>query len=452
MSASLPGSRPGASHMLDQAERRTMLYSTLFRVGGTPIIAVAGLVTTAITIRATGEIGFGLVALVGSLAVLFPFADLGIGATVTTACARSANLREDKAAQAVIARAYRVLAGVALSVLAIAVTVMAVDGWETILGIRSGASDRWAISLAVALFGLSIPAGLGLRILVGVDRTPVVVLLMMSNSLLGMTTAVVLYACGIDGIWFVLPPIVGALLGNVVGTVVAFRSTGLPPWAPAIRLAENSVSGLLAGSLWMFVISIGIPFGLQVQRVVLAHRSTPDQLSQYSLFAQMYAIGWTVFSTAALTMWPMFVRRRSDAGATVTLWLRATAAFAAGGLVIAVGLVVLGPWVGETLSTGQIATPVALASAFAALLVLQCAHLPSGMLLTTPREARWQAGCMAAMATITLVGAVLVAPRFGAIGVVVVTAGAVLIGQLIPDLLGVPRLVRQRRTIDGATT
>ncbi|MDI9894237.1 hypothetical protein QM797_05815 [Rhodococcus sp. IEGM 1381] len=441
-----------SSPMLDHAERRSLLRSTAFRVGGTPVIAVAGLVTTGITIASTGEIGFGLVALVGSVAVLFPFADLGIGATVTTACSRSSNLRQDLSAQAVIGRAYRVLGLVALSVIAVALVVMAVDGWGTILGIRSGANDRWAVTLAVALFGLSIPAGLGLRILVGIDRTSTVVLVMMSNSLLGMGVALVLYSAGVEGIWFVLPPIVGALLGNAVGTVVAARAAGLGPRVVGFRVAERPVGGLLAGSLWMFVISIGIPFGLQVQRVVLAHRSTPDQLSQYSLFAQMYAIGWTVFSTAALTMWPMFVRRRSDATATVTLWLTATGAFAAGGAVIAVAFVLLGPWVGTMLSGGDIGTPVTLAAAFAVLLVLQCAHLPAGMLLTTPREARWQAGCLAAMAVITLVGTVLVAPTYGAVGVVGVTAIAVLLAQVLPDLLGVPRLVRQRRPVDGMRT
>ncbi len=70
-------------------ERRALLYGPLYRILGTPIVALLGLANTAIVVRETGEAVFGLVSLVATITLLFPFADLGIGATVISASAHA---------------------------------------------------------------------------------------------------------------------------------------------------------------------------------------------------------------------------------------------------------------------------------------------------------------------------------------------------------------------------
>ena len=60
----------------------------LYRILGTPVVALLGLANTAIVVRETGEAVFGLVSLVATIPLLFPFADLGIGATVLSASAK----------------------------------------------------------------------------------------------------------------------------------------------------------------------------------------------------------------------------------------------------------------------------------------------------------------------------------------------------------------------------
>ena len=68
-------------------ERRALLYGPLYRILGTPVVALLGLANTAIVVRETGEAVYGLVSLVATITLLFPFADLGIGATVLNASA-----------------------------------------------------------------------------------------------------------------------------------------------------------------------------------------------------------------------------------------------------------------------------------------------------------------------------------------------------------------------------
>ena len=81
--------------------------------------------------------------------------------------------------------------------------------------------------------------------------------------------------------------------------------------------------------MWLFIVGVGSPVGLQAGRVLLAHLSTPLQLSQYSLMAQIYAVCWSALSTAGFAYWPIFVKRREATEETVRMWWRLTAAFGA---------------------------------------------------------------------------------------------------------------------------
>ena len=77
------------------------------------MVALLGLANTAIIVRETGAAVFGLVALVATITLLFPFADLGIGATAMTAGAQLSGPLQDPHAADVIRRSYHVLFGVA---------------------------------------------------------------------------------------------------------------------------------------------------------------------------------------------------------------------------------------------------------------------------------------------------------------------------------------------------
>jgi O-antigen/teichoic acid export membrane protein len=206
---------------------------------------------------------------------------------------------------------------------------------------------------------------------------------------------------------------------------------------------------LLAGSTWLFLVGVGVPVGSQAGRVLLAHLSTPAELSRYALMAQIYAVGWQVLSTAALAYWPIFIKRREATDVTVRMWWRLTGTFAALGVIAALCLASLGPWVASLLSGGQIDLSHWLALGFGAILAGQALHLPASVLLTKPDEARWQAMWAFAMAAISIGLGCVAAVRFGSVGVVYASALAIFVAQVLPDLLWVPRLVRRRPLVDG---
>ncbi|GAA4471174.1 oligosaccharide flippase family protein [Rhodococcus olei] len=430
------------SGRLAPEEQRALVRATVYRILGTPVVAVLGLVNTAVVVRETGEAVYGLVSLVATVTLLFPFADLGIGAVVLSASARLSGPNRDPAAVDVIRRAYRVLFGVAAGLGAVACVVMAMDGWGALVGMTTGPDDRWAITAAAVLFALTIPAGLGLRILIGMDRNHWATLVMMSNAAFTLGVTLTLSVFGVHGIWYALAPLVGVLIGHVLGTTAALRLSGLG--SSAFARVRGTHTRLLEGSLWLFLVGVGLPVGLQTGRILLSHLSTAEELSRYALVAQMYGACWAVLSTAGMAYWPVFVKRRGARQETTRMWWRVTALFAVAATVAAAGLTTLGPWTASILSGGRIVVTTGLALSFGILLLAQALHLPTSVLLTRPREARWQACCVAGMAAISLgVGAVLAGP-WGAVGVVCAAALGVGAAQVVPDLMWVPVLVHRR--------
>ena len=431
---------------LSAQERRALLAAPVYRIVGMPVVALLGLANTAIIVRETGAATFGLVALVSTITLLVPFADLGIGATTLTAASELGDPERRSYAIDVIRRSYRVLAGVAAALIVIALIIMTVDGWAVLVGFSSGAQDRWAITVAACLWAVTIPAGLGVRILIGIDRNPLATVVLMSCPAFGLAVTAILYVIGVQGIWYATSSLAGLLIGTLVGTWLALRLSGLGRAAWGGVSPGNVRRPLLAGSLWLFIVGLGLPVGLQTGRVILAHLSTPEELSSYAIMAQLYAVGWSVISTAGLAFWPIFVKRRGMHAETVSMWWRLTGAFGVVAGVFAVGLWLLGPWAARILSGGALPVSAALAASFGALLIVQSLHLPANVLLTRPHEARWQAWWTIAMAAASIGAGCLIAGPWGAVGVVLVSAAAIGLLQVIPDLAWAPRLVSRRGT------
>lgn len=428
---------------LAPAERRALFYAPLYRILGTPVVAAMGLVNTAVIVRETGAEVFGLVSLIATVTLLFPFADLGIGATVLSASAELVGPSRNPRAVAVIRRAYRVLLLVSGSIILVALCVMALDGWTAVVGFSSGPDDRWAITAAVVIFGLTIPAGLGVRILIGIDRNPLATLVLMSCPAFTLIVTGLLYISGASGIWYAVSALGGLLIGQIVGTVLALRISGLG-WSVLGRVRPGAGQGLLAGSAWLFVVGIGLPVGLQTGRLVLSHLSSPAELSKYSLMAQMYGVIWSVVSTVGLAYWPAFVKRRAAPGATIRMWRRLTAALGGIAVIGALAMTTLAPWAASMLSGGRITVSPMLALGFGGLLIGQALHLPATVLLTRPVEARWQAFWTMAMGAVSIGLGCLTAGTFGALAVVCAAALGTIAAQVVPDLLWVPRLVSRR--------
>lgn len=414
------------------------------RLAGIPVVAGVGLYNTSLIVGETGAVSYGIVNTIATLGALLPFADLGIGGSVTTAVAlrHQDGTRRGLRVQERVVAAYRALLLVAAALCAFSVAIGVLSLWDDILGQTFSPVEQSLISACLIIFAFGIPCGLGARMLVGLGRNTLAVAIGMTSSLFTLATTVSLTLLDVTDMAFALSGFAGGLIANSVATLLALRlirQDGIRIPFPLKKGYHFTHGRLLAGSGWLFVVTIGLPVGLETGRIVLSHVSSPHELSEFALMSQIYVLTWSVISTSAGALWTIFAQAREDAKGSYRIWRLMVAIFGIGSLVAGVLLWQAGPWIGSVISGGRIDVGQGTAAAFAVLLLAQSLHLPAGSLLTRPRELRYQAICVALMAIVSLSLGISMAPTHGSMAIPVGAATGVFLGQFIPDLFFVRR-------------
>lgn len=440
------------------AEIREIFSGSIVRVLGLPITVAVGLANTALIIANTGQAVFGLVSTISTLSLLMPFADLGLGAVITTACAR-AQLDEKSRAEAIAT--LRTASWVLLLVMSVGVLVTvgaAMGGWLDILFATAlSPGERWIVTASIASFFLGVPLSLATRVLIGLGRNGSATALSMTGGVFAFGVSITLAFIHADPLWYAASGPAGPTLATALAVpfaLRALRSENITPFGAEGRRTLYRVApdlrrkaALLAGSGWMVVVMVGLPLGLQTGRLFIAHTQSAEELSSFALAAQLYTLAWGVMVAAGNALWTQFARKREDTAATFTSWRLMVLLF--GGLAIIGGtaLTFLGPPLASWVSGGRIQIDTAQMAAFSVLILMQALHLPAGVMLTMPHELRWQAGCTTVLAIVSLSGSFLLAPLMGGIGVSLSAAAGVLVGQLIPDLMWMRRHLARREKI-----
>jgi hypothetical protein len=114
--------------------------------------------------------------------------------------------------------------------------------------------------------------------------------------------------------------------------------------------------------------------------------------------------------------------------------LRLTAAFALGGQVLGLGLVLAGPAVATWITHGRVQVGTALMLSFAALLFVQALDYPASMWLTDAAGLRFQATRAVVMAAANLALSVPLACLLGAPGPVLASFAAYAVAVAAPTL------------------
>lgn len=435
---------PHSGH-LEGSEKRSIYWASVIRLAGAPLSALTGFIVTGLIIRTTGSVQFGVINLIATSVSLLAFADLGIGALVTTAAAKLAagitGAVPDFAAT--VASTLKVLTCVVLVIQTCAVGGAALELWGRFFGVEMTPADERIVALVLVCFSLSIPLGLGARILVGIGKSHLVAVMAPAISLTTLVLTVLLTATAVPPLALSVPPVLSVLLVNMAMAILAAKS--VVRMGVKLRSAtDSSRERLLAGSMAMFVVTVSLALGLNSGRLVVSHLGTDVELANYSLAAQLFGSGWAAVAVGGTALWPIFVKRRSGTHATLALWRKSilmSALIGVGGLVV---LSLAAPWAARLISGGSIAVDYRLAISFGLLFFVQCLHLPSGMMLTMPDELRFQAFCSVATGLASILSAVLLVPIIGASGAVLATTCSVLLFQVIPELALGTRLVRER--------
>jgi O-antigen/teichoic acid export membrane protein len=299
------------SRARDRALRASMVSAVLMKLLATSF----GVASVAISVRVLGDTQFGVLATLSTLSGLMAFADFGIGSGLMTQLAIADGHGDVQRARAIVSAAFSSMLTLGLLVALLGVLAAVILPWNGILG--APAIDAGDLRNTVVAFfvvaGLAIPAGIGQRMLMGLQRG------LAANCWLVAATTVSLVGVFIAAVtraplrWFVLasmglPVIVAAIQS---AWVLGRSHTHL---RPARRLVTRALLRSLAGVSGLFlVLNVAVAVAYQSDVVIVA--STLGASS-----AAVFAVGLRMFGVVSGTL----------AGASQQMWTAMAEAFARG--------------------------------------------------------------------------------------------------------------------------
>jgi O-antigen/teichoic acid export membrane protein len=424
----------------------------VLRSGGSRLLvlsfaAVLGIVITRLIVDEYGTVAYAQYGLLVGIGALLPFTDLGLSAAVMNAVAGSPEPSRDQHVERTLLTATRLLLCSALVLALLTVVVSLLGWWPTLLG--SGLADAGGSAVATAcllLIALAVPVGIGQRMLVGLGRNHVAVLLQGLQSPMVLAVLVVLLWTGAPaGSALAVVPYAAALVLSAWCTWLAARSL-----RPVVRAVVRQIVHVrtrrgapVFGVAWpMLVQMVAVPLAMQSDRLVLSHVQGPGLLAEYNLAAQMFLPIWAVVNAAGFALWPVYARARATGEGASPFPL--ALAFAGAAAVAATGVAVLSPWLARLATGGQVSVGSGLATWFVLLMIVQGAKVALGIFLTDARGLRFQAAMIALMLPVNLVLSVWLTGSLGVTGPVIGSFVGVLLFELLANAVYVRRRLAGR--------
>lgn len=427
------------------------MVGSIVRGGGArllvlPVSAIFGIVTSRLVISDYGTAAFAQYGLLVGIGAMLPFTDLGMSAAVLNAVGASDDPRHDDAVRRTILSAVRILLVSAAAIALVAVAITAAGGWPTLLGggLLPGSGPLVAFG-CLLLIAAAVPVGVGQRVLTGLHRQhlTIVVLGLQSPVVVGLLALLVAGGVAFGSAVALLPYAVTAVLSGVC-LVLAVRALR-PALGDALRDVPHlrTRRGLpVFGTAWpMLILMLALPIAMQTDRVVLSHVAPTAQLAQYNLAAQMFTPIWAVTNAAGAALWPVYARARAQGRRTSPIPLAGW--FGLGGAATAVLVAVVSPLLARLASGGAIRLSWPLVASFAVLMTLQAWKYPLGSFLTDPRNLRYQALMVALMVPVNLGLSILLAHPLGAAGPVLGSVVGVGVFELGANHLRVRAVLRR---------
>lgn len=382
-----------------------------------PVTALMGVLSAAVAVRYVGADTYGYVSLVAQLVLLLPFADLGLGAAITRKVAQSRHGQSSgKDAAALTRRAITLLSVFGLIATAGAIATGLLGGWSQLFSAPAGlvSSIDLTTTLVLAIFFLSLPLALAQRVLIGYDRSALLVLLGFLPPTANLFFICIASSLGLSPMTLALGTAFGSFFGAACSAAFAFS-----PKLGGLDLREGTRSGNaraevaeIAGSaVPMLLTAAGTAVAFQSGRIILANFGSPSDLTEFALAFQLYLPVWSIVYMGSTILWPRFA-----VGGDVRLWATANATLTVLGASAGVAFVTIGPLLVRFMSEGNVTLTPAVAWSFAALLTAQAMFSTQSMVLTDASGLTIQAVFSLLLAAGAVPLSALLSSQFGAAG------------------------------------
>ncbi|GGC99793.1 hypothetical protein GCM10011512_28360 [Tersicoccus solisilvae] len=422
----------------------TVTLSVVARGCSLAIALVCGVLTARVILGDAGVEYYALYTLITALPSLISFSDLGAGAVVVNATATSDDVRHDGDVRILVTSVGRIMLCFAAVGLLVDVGLLVSGAWGSILGDAGripGAPE--CAFLALCIFCAYIPLGIWQRILLGLGKNHVIILVQLFQGPinLALVWCVVSFA-GRPGYPFVaLSSMVAALLIAVAGFTLVWRRT-----SPLLRFTVRdvfrfrSVPGVRVMDVgWpMLAQLLATPLSMTMQRYILAQYAPVNEVAVYAAAGQVFFALSGLVSAGGMALWPAFARARHR-GEAVRGPYGLALVFATVTAVICAVIIVVSPWLFSFITNGRLTIPLPVLLWFSAMIVAQAALYPLGMFIMDRPGIRFQVAPVLLMAASTVVLALVLTPLWGVTGPLAANTTAVVVFQVVPFALYIHR-------------
>lgn len=333
----------------------------------------------------------------------------------------------------------RIMVAFALTVVVVDVGLYFTGTWSYILGAAGnleGASA--AATVCVGMFAISIPLGIWGRVLLGLGKNHVLILLQGLQAPLTLLF-VFLILRGPSGHLLTSSFLsIGVYLAVVVVASVGFFTANRltanllkDTFRDALKLKSAPGARVMHVGLPMLVQTLTPPITTQVTRFIVAQSAGVYEMSQYGLLTQILLPGLGLISAAGMTLWPYYAKAKST-GDSVRSPFKLAKIFAAGGLIALIGWVVASPLLMTLMSDGSVSVAFSVVAIFGAQLVAQAAVYPLGMYLMDSRGIQFQVAPALLLCLFSLAFTAILAPQVGIVAAPLSAALGVILFQVVP--------------------
>jgi O-antigen/teichoic acid export membrane protein len=337
-----------------------------------------------------------------------------------------------------LSRARDVLLLVAAILLAIDLLITASGWWPLLLG-SLGAKPGIPASAAYtfACIALSIPLGIGSRLLQGMGRMKTAVKISLLAPVIQVVMAVGLLVLHAPAAAFGYAPATGYLAIAVVGFAAGTKaaSTHLAPLFAGLRAWKSDTIRLAETAIPFLLVSVGMAAGFQSQRILLSNWGTTADVAQYSLVAQFAGPLIAILSVIGQNLWTRYRAQFARGELDRNAFLSHVAIFGIIGLSFAVALCVFVPLLAPLISGGVVVPSIWVAVAGGLYIVVVAVHQPSAMMLNDTRGLWAQAVFVAFVAIGAITTTIFGAPYLGAVAPYAGIAVSMLLLQVIPSFV-----------------
>ncbi|WP_154670793.1 hypothetical protein [Microbacterium gorillae] len=412
------------------------LLALLARMGTMCVSLVCGVLTTRLVISGAGVDQYVLYTVLLGLPALLSFTDLGSGAVIVNTVATSRDPGHSRLLVARLTSVGRIQLGFAAVAMAINAGLLVSGGWRALLGVGDQPGADVAAFVCMTVFCLAIPLGVWIRVLIGLGKNHIVILVQ------GLISPLTLLF-----VWLTLQlapatlyPLL-AVCSFLATALTALAGFLLASWLlrPALGTAVRHVfqvrryrGARVMDIGWpMLAQLLTPPIAISTQRFVLAQQGTPADVAQYGVAGQVFFALQTLVTAAGVALWPIYAKGRHEGTLRRGPWPQAAvfglAAAAATGVVCLVG-----PLLFAFVSDGAVVVSLTTMLTFGAMITATAVLNPLGMYLMDREGIRFQVIPTLLMAFGSLGLSLVLSAPMGAAGPPLGNAIAMVVCQIIP--------------------